>query len=962
MENALFFIGHYDYFIYSMLLNFASAENKEADYIIQQVKNSRDVISFVQNKAKEKNPYGNLALVDDELFLGKESEAATLSAIQKEYDAILKKFGMRIKDYDHIYMSFDEWNSFGVYLSQFRSLPPVTVLLKSENQVQNDIYHFLDVPGLYHFSALQKKYRVLSGEASFISDFLIIGQNSCAGSVNGKPSRCFDVFEQMKKLSREEYEQLCQFFEYDSLCFDPKETDLLVPDSYWFESPERSVVNEYTRVYLTFLDLFYHENKKLLIKEHPRYAIPENQRKLFPDAVFLKGHIPFELIRHPEEQKFSRTLMIGCPVSCGTEWCSEQSLVLDIDFFFNWNSYSRLDFILRFCQEKGMKTAVTRNLSGIMASVYTQHMNPECRLKFAEYPGKRKGFGASSQAYIFKDVTPEIFQNEVLPLLGGKDPVFILNPEFMYQLTDQETYEKIADSMVVVSFNQYALDQRNAVLGGNPVLWCFSNQEAFRKEAASYKYHETKQALGIRIRTAVSSKSREAIVFLPKKTTSKDYILKKAKTHPVVIFGAGEIAYRFVSIYEKVLNIRAIMTDDFDDIDERILENYEVKHYNRAEIGKEDYIIVCLPFTHNIDILPPYAIVRDQLLREGFQACRDFTYYRIFEAAEKKKPIILFCGYCELGGMKQVLDMTRASEDFCMVFYHIGRETMTEAPGYADFVASAKLCDILVHAPLVVNRGVMDADVLSMISPETKTIFVPQISFRGYAPYKVKNFLQRNIGISLFGIIRYPFLYQIKNVNMMILKGRTNEQILQELKRPDLFSEEEIKNNLEEAFRILAIMDAKSDIPIFDYIKDNYQKELLFKDCIHTNDSVFFEYARRFSKYIGKDYIQEINDAEKICRETGAYFQVASEEPILPCVAKALNLTFATEDRLYMEKVTEEHIRMRTFDEWYNDYCDYFRSVITVNRTLNPDYKTQQVTIYRSEEKKYDIGGKNRNG
>ena len=67
-------------------------------------------------------------------------------------------------------------------------------------------------------------------------------------------------------------------------------------------------------------------------------------------------------------------------------------------------------------------------------------------------------------------------------------------------------------------------------------------------------------------------------------------------------------------------------------------------------------------------------------------------------------------------------------------------------------------------------------------------------------------------------------------------------------------------------------------------------------------------------------------------------------------VAKALGLEFATPDRRYMEKVTEERVRMRTFDEWYDDYCNYFRSVITVNRTLDRDYQTQEVTIYRNEE------------
>ena len=249
----------------------------------------------------------------------------------------------------------------------------------------------------------------------------------------------------------------------------------------------------------------------------------------------------------------------------------------------------------------------------------------------------------------------------------------------------------------------------------------------------------------------------------------------------------------------------------------------------------------------------------------------------------------------------------------------------------------------------------MDADVLQLIPETAVKIFIPQISFRGYAPYKDVRFTNRNYGIQLFGIVRYPFLYRMHMVNSMIIKGKTNEQIIAELKREDYFSEAEIKSNLEEAFRILQVMDAKADVPIFDFIRENYQKELLFKDCIHANDVVLFEYARRLSSYLGEQLTEEINEVEETCKRTGAYFQVASEEPVLPCVAKVLELNFATPDRLYMEKITEERIRMRTLEEWFGDYCDYFRAVLVVKHTLNPEYKSRKVTIYRPEEEKYSM-------
>ncbi|MBQ7498056.1 MAG: hypothetical protein IJU00_09540 [Selenomonas sp.] len=442
----------------------------------------------------------------------------------------------------------------------------------------------------------------------------------------------------------------------------------------------------------------------------------------------------------------------------------------------------------------------------------------------------------------------------------------------------------------------------------------------------------------------------------------KEDIRRRARMRHVVIYGGDNLAYQFICEYEGVLDIRMILVDDMDDVHPALRQTYEVALFSETEICKNDYVIVCKPFIHNLDVLPPYAVARNELLKRGYVICEDFIYYRVFDAIEKGKPIMMFCGYCELGGLKQVLELTKANDEYCMLFYHIGRDTMRQYPGYDGFLAASRLCDILIHAPILVDRGIMDVDILKMVSPAAQKIFIPQVSFRGYAPYKSSNFRRRNSVIRLFEKERYPFLYEIKNVNSMLRKGMSNEKILAELKRPDLFTEEEIRKNLEEAFRILEIMDAKGDIHIADFVKKNYKKTLMYKDCIHANDLIFFEYARRLSRFLGKDWEEEINLVEERCRQTGAFFQVASEEPILPCVAKALGLEFATEDYLYMEKVTDEKIRMRTFDEWFEDYCDYYRAVQKINLLRSLVYKTQRVRIYRNEGSGYRLGENVRNG
>lgn len=947
MSKVLYFIGHYDYLISGLLYRSGLTEaNVQADFIIQTVKNSAPVVDFAARKAREHSPLGRVALVNDEDFLNHSSESSTQRSIVQGYNRILNGFGMRIEDYDQIFMSFDEWNSFGVYLATKGKLPPVTVFARDGQQLNLDVYHFLDSPGKYHFANLQRRYRTLNAESGYVTEICVM-QEGAVGVHHGKPIRGFDPAVRMQSLTHEQFAALCAFFEFDPAQYRRENLLLMVADAYWFESPERKTAYEYARMYQTLLDFAVPAEQPVLFKCHPRYDVEPSLRERCGGMEFVEGYVPAELFAHPDAPAFREIWSAGNPVRKAICSRAEREEVVHNDFVFNWYCYTRLDFIVRFCEKNGYKRLYCRGITSFMLDTYRHYVNPDCPVKLIS-GGLVHG---AHSAVAAKDVDRASFEGELLPLAERGMPVFILNPEHDYHLASQQQLEHVTELMTAVQLRQFALRDKIAASPHESALWLFDRDAEVRKSAAYFSYQTVMPFSGLRLRAGSWPKGSELLAPLPQNHDTKDYIRLRARTSPVVLFGGGKIAYDFACRHEKELNICCVVVDDDDPVDPRLAEKYPVIPFSKAMLSSANYIIICKPFVHNIDKIPPYALARDDLLRRGFTVCRDFTYYRIFDAIETNKPIVLFCGYCELGGMKQVLDLTSAAQQACMLFYHIGRETMLEAPGFDDFVASAKLCDILVHAPLLVNRGVLDVDVLQMISPETKTVFVPQISFRGYAPYKISNFLRRNFSIMLFGTVYYPFLYQIRNVNLMVLRGRTNQEILAELKRPDLFSEEEIQKNLEDALRILEIMDAKSDIPIFDFIRDNYQKALLFKDCIHTNDIVFFEYARRFSRYLGhEEWISEIDAAEVRCRENGAYFQVASEEPILPCVAKALGLEFATPDRLYMEKVTEERVRMRTFDEWYNDYCNYFRSVITVNRTLDRDYQTREVTIYRNEE------------
>lgn len=950
MSKILYFVGHYDYLIYNILYRSGiTSPSVEADFIVQEVKNSEGTISFLRQKSQENSRIGRFAAINDESFLGKHSKEETLEAIADTYDSALAEFGCKLQDYDRIYMSFDEWNSFGIYLSQFEQLPPVGVFVKYEKQLQAEIYHYLDTPGKLRFSELQKKYRVLNAQAPYISEIIVLQENCSSqeydtgyqkASVKG-----FDITQALSELDEERYTEICRFFLFDPETFSKEKYFLLVADSYWFKEMTRRPVNEYTRMYQTFLDWMDPEGMPVLFKLHPRQDIVPSLRGSFHGTDFIEGYVPVELLAYRQAPELEAVYSVGNPVFHAFYRKTRRCELVNNEFVFHYTSYARLDCFVRFCEKNGYKRVIASGVSPVMLDIYKRYINQDCQVTFLPSDTKT-GFGR--KIVLCQNAKKKEFTEKAKSLLNKGCSVFVLNPEYDFDLG-----EELGANLTAITFRRYGDGDGTLGAGAYEQLWCFSKSERMKKQLSYFSWQKRLPFSGWRIRIGLYPGAVELLSQFPKHSWEKEYIRLRARTSPVLVYGAGSIAREFVKKFESVLNICLILTDEGETVDPWLAARYETVPFTQIDFHKEDYCIVCKPFIHNLDQIPPYAQARDDLLRRGMAVCRDFTYYRIFDAIWQGQEIILFCGYCELGGLKQVLDLTSAAREYCMLFYHIGRETMVEAPGYDDFVAAARLCDILIHAPLTVTRNVMDADVLSMIKPGTRTIFVPQISFRGYAPYKIKNFQRRNASLFLFGVIRYPFLYQIRNVNVMILNGRTNSQILARLKQPDLFSEEQIRKNLQDALRILEIMDAKADIPIYDFVRDHYQDEMLFKDSIHANDIIFFEYARRLSDYLGKDWRDEINAAEVQCKKDGAYFQVASEEPILPCVAKTLGLKFAGEDRLYMEKVTEERIRMRTFDEWYTDYCEYFRAVLRVNRTLNRNYQTREVTIYRNETEEY---------
>lgn len=933
--NVLYFVGHYDYFLPSVLYGSEAVDQKiQADFIILGTGNHQDTVDFIRSKEKASSLFNHIKVVDDSDLMQEPSTYELRKAVQKKYDAVFAEFGRSVYEYSKIVISFDERNSFGIYLSDLEEKVNVTVLVKNLSFFERDAYRLLDSGDRNVFCELQREYQVLGIDAGYsVNDIVLLESGQENRPYKGRKVSCFNVGERLRQLSEETFQSLCEYFQLDHTGFEGS-FNLLYLDAYWFDFVYFGAERNYFSAYEIFRESVDNSNLPLIVRIDSRWSIDNSRiREIFHTDLVIKAWTPVELLSRMDRLSVVELWSIGNRAPECINVKAQKVICLNNVFFNGYRDVMAIKWVVE-------KIAGYHKSNKVECHGFTpeEMKNFEVCCRESHIRFVRKSI-FHSRLRLFAKLS-QISVEEIVQAAERKEWIIVLNPFAAGKRFTEEEFNRVKRYFYAARI--FAGSDNARILEN--VIWIFA-----KKADEILANHSVKEPFSFEI---CPIKREE--VLLPENTISREYIAASAAQKSIILYGASETAREFLKKYGGMLRVKYVMHDPEEEADEFINRNYPVIRFHREAIGADDYVIICRSFVHNIDKIPDYALARDNFLRMGFMVCRDFTYYRIFEAIEEKKPIILFCGYCELAGMKQVLDLTSIIHSYCLLFYHVGRETMLTAPGFEDFVATAKLCDILVHAPLIVNRGVLDADVKKLVGKNTRLIFVPQINFKGYAPYKKGNYLKRNNNLKLFGICYYPFLYEVSVLTELIKEGKSNEEIFEAVSEEDLYSAEEIRQNLRISLKMLEIMDRPSDIPIYDFIEDNYRDHMLFKDAVHANDIVFFEYARRFVRHIGEEQIvQEIDLTEQQCRKKGVYFQVATEEPVLPCVAKALNLSFADKKKLYMQKVTDEYIRWRTFRQWVFDYCNYYRSALVVKRTLNHKYRTRKVTIWRNEEEQY---------
>ena len=405
---------------------------------------------------------------------------------------------------------------------------------------------------------------------------------------------------------------------------------------------------------------------------------------------------------------------------------------------------------------------------------------------------------------------------------------------------------------------------------------------------------------------------------------------------PVVLFGSFEQCKAFYDRFFSRLNIRSIMIDGEMPSEESI-GDITLEPFSADLLKKDDYIIVCHPVKTRLDDL--YRNAKRKLTRKKLTFMDDFLRADIASMILEHKDLWIWFGYCQLNTVCNEIfpNIKSVKSQWTTINFRYELDTLSSSYKYDECKKLLTICSCVTYIPLFAAKDKMDFEFDDYLPGDAKKISVPRIPFGGYYPWREKdseNFYKFHVDEKL----HWPFAYQEKIIDDLILKGLSDEEIYSELMREDLFTEKEIKRKLKMSYKLIEISEKTCDIKILDFIKDNIDKRRVYRDGLHYQNFMYFELARRIAACLGVDCIQEIDELEKRIAKSGRQYIDYTEVPILPCVAKVLGLDFINEETIYRVRFTEKGawrgtravVKRMDIKEWIYTYIKYTRAAMTI--------------------------------
>lgn len=380
----------------------------------------------------------------------------------------------------------------------------------------------------------------------------------------------------------------------------------------------------------------------------------------------------------------------------------------------------------------------------------------------------------------------------------------------------------------------------------------------------------------------------------------------KIENKDIWIFGAGNNGRKFYDKYKDIYSISGFVSNFAE---EREFQGLPVIRPEDIPGLKEFYVVVC-------------SDAENEMVNklDGLGCAGNITYG--FEDMLPGK-LFIAIGSCQIARVAEILDKNSGFAGYTLCVY---RDSMYAPCSEADncrLKAYGAFCDVVFYSSA--NAATIEQrnyePLLNKYFVAAKRLSIPFYYFTGQLmqasemenPYTVARHQQ------------YFWLRGDKEINNMVEKGLTIEEVRQQVASQVYWDREDIVRHFHKELKKIEIMDRFSTFPIKNFIERNYRDMMIFNDDTH--------FGCRLSMYLA-DKLAECLGIEPM--DSGLLEEIEREErsvmPLYPCVRQALEMNIKGDARIY--NVEEGRIESKDIESYAELYYKYVVNVRSIYKGL----------------------------
>lgn len=285
---------------------------------------------------------------------------------------------------------------------------------------------------------------------------------------------------------------------------------------------------------------------------------------------------------------------------------------------------------------------------------------------------------------------------------------------------------------------------------------------------------------------------------------------------------------------------------------------------------------------------------------------------KIFSGISDEKPILVVFGNCQSAYVAHILKHTDVIDSKYNIILFPFIQDMIEERETGLSKEYMKYISVFIYQNVgIKNRFspqfASQEYVLPLLSEECWKCCIPYVYFEGYTP----QFCNARRNIKIDGKEIFP--YGDSKIEFFFEHGFSEEKCLAKLRDVNLFSEEEILDNLTLTINELKNREKISDIKISDYIEINFKQKRLFYSPPHPTTELLIVLVNRILRKMG---IEEYQINKNGLPENDCF-----EMFIYPSVKEKLGLSFDCNQFRFSKYVSEEREELTGYVRKYKKYC-----------------------------------------